>query len=69
MATRKQEEMEEKQWNLVSVGEKKAEGWVKALVNLVLIQPLFYMSINSVFYLIKQSFWAEYLTVDIENQA
>lgn len=43
VATKKQELMAGKQWNLVDVGEKKAEGWVKAVVKLVLIQPLFHM--------------------------
>jgi len=34
LATNKQEVMGGKQWDLVHVGEKKAEGWVKPLVKL-----------------------------------
>lgn len=43
VATKKQELMGGKPWDLVEVGKKKAEGWVKAAVNLVLIRPLFHM--------------------------
>lgn len=43
MATKKQEVMGGKQWSLVDEGETKAEGWVKAVVKLVLFQPLFHM--------------------------
>lgn len=43
VATKKQDTMGGKQWTLVDVGEKTAEGWVKAVVKLVLIQPLFHM--------------------------
>lgn len=41
VATKKQDTMGGKQWTLVD--EKTAEGWVKAVVKLVLIQPLFLM--------------------------
>lgn len=43
VATKKQELMGGEQWDIVDLGEKKAEGWVKAVVKHVLIQPLFHM--------------------------